>query len=44
VTVALTANTPQARGRTWTAEDYAKRDAAMAALGFRFGKQRHKGR
>ena len=30
VTVALTEGLPEARGRTWTAEDYAKRDAAMA--------------
>ncbi|HEV8190782.1 MAG TPA: hypothetical protein VGP82_04755 [Ktedonobacterales bacterium] len=33
VTVALTEGMPEARGHTWTAEDYAKRDAAMAALG-----------
>ena len=32
MTVALTAGVPERAG-DWTAEDYAKRDAAMAALG-----------
>ena len=36
VTVALTEGLPEARGHTWTAEDYATRDATMAALGLRF--------
>ena len=33
MTVTLADGVPQAHGRTWTAEDYAKRDAAMARLG-----------
>src|SRR5262249_20688074 len=33
LSVALTAGLPEARGRTWTAEGYATRDAARAALG-----------
>jgi hypothetical protein len=33
VTVALTQGMPEARGHTWTTEDYDRRDAAFAALG-----------
>jgi hypothetical protein len=35
VTVALTEGVPESRGRSWTAEDYARRDAALARLGMR---------
>ncbi len=31
--VSLTEGMPSAQGRTWTAEDYARRDARFAALG-----------
>lgn len=33
MTVALTQGLPEARGHTWTPEDYARRDASLAALG-----------
>ncbi|HEV8192306.1 MAG TPA: hypothetical protein VGP82_12635, partial [Ktedonobacterales bacterium] len=33
VTVALTERLPEARGRSWTAEDYARRDARLVQLG-----------
>ncbi|HEV8189972.1 MAG TPA: hypothetical protein VGP82_00570 [Ktedonobacterales bacterium] len=33
MTVALVERAPAVRGRTWTAEDYATRNATLAALG-----------
>jgi len=36
VTVALAEGAPVTSGRTWTAEEYAKRDAALVALGITF--------
>jgi hypothetical protein len=40
VTVTLADGAPQAKGRTWTAEDYAKRDAALATLGLSLPQRR----
>lgn len=36
MTIALSQGVPEARGRQWTAEDYATRDAVLAQLGLTF--------